>query len=260
MRVPVFAANWKMNKTLNEVEGFVAELTKRLADGPRKAASDYQLVVAPSAVHLPRLVKAAAATPIEPSAQNCGTDRAGAFTGEVSPAVLRELGCPWVILGHSERRHVFGETDELIGKRLRAALQEGLKVIFCVGEKLDERKSNRTMDVVSRQLSVLKQVASDPTWSNVVVAYEPVWAIGTGETATPEQAQEVHGAIRRWFSDQGWSKPAQTMRVLYGGSVTPANAEALMGQEDVDGLLVGGASLEASKFAELVLNGLKSAF
>lgn len=257
-RVPVFAANWKMNKALSEVEGYVAQLSERLAPLTQKAGKDYQLMVAPSAVHLPFLVKAARGSAVECCAQNCGTEKSGAFTGEVSPVVLKEVGCSWVLVGHSERRHVFGESNDLVGRRLKAALQEGLKVILCVGEKIEERRSNRTFDVVSSHLSVINRVVSDTMWPNLVVAYEPVWAIGTGETATPEQAQEVHAFIRRWLVQQGWNQPASALRILYGGSVNPGNSESLMAKEDVDGLLVGGASLDPVKFAELVTNGLKA--
>jgi triosephosphate isomerase (TIM) len=257
-RTPIFAANWKMNKMVSEVEAYVSDLSKRLSAGPRKPGKDYQVLVAPPATHLQTLVRVAAGKAIEPCAQNCGTEKAGAFTGEISPAVLKEIGCNWTLLGHSERRHVFKETDEMVAKRMKAALAEGLKVVLCVGEKIEERRAQRTFDVVGTQLYILKQLMTDNAWPSLVVAYEPVWAIGTGETATPEQAQEVHAFIRGWFSEQGWSRQAADLRLLYGGSVNPANSASLMEKSDVDGLLVGGASLDSGKFAELTLNGLGS--
>jgi triosephosphate isomerase (TIM) len=254
-RIPVYAANWKMNKALAEVEGFVGTLRKRLSELPRRAGVDYETVVAPTALHLPLLVKAAAGSPIQPSAQNCGYEKAGAFTGEISPETLKELGCPWVILGHSERRHVFQESDALIAKRLKAALDCGLKVILCVGEKLEARQSGKTLEVVAGQLSLLKDAGFAGRWDQLVLAYEPVWAIGTGETATPAQAQEAHAFIRKWVSGVA-PQAALALRILYGGSANAANSAVLMRETDVDGLLVGGASLDANSFADLIRNGL----
>ncbi len=254
-RVPFFAANWKMNKALSEVEGFVGGFRKRLSDLPRRAGVDYETLVAPTALHLPLLVRAVAGTPVQTAAQNCGTEKAGAFTGEISPAVLAEMGVPWVILGHSERRHVFGESDSLIEKRLKAALDSGLKVILCVGEKLDARKAGKTLEVVEGQLSILRGAGFGSRWDSLVIAYEPVWAIGTGETATPAQAQEAHAFIRKWVAKVA-PQAATSVRILYGGSANAANSGTLMKEPDVDGLLVGGASLDANTFADLIRNGL----
>ncbi len=254
-RVPFYAANWKMNKALSEVESFVGTFRKRLSDLPRRAGVDYEALVAPTALHLPSLVKAVAGTPVLTAAQNCGYEKAGAFTGEISPAVLSELGVPWVILGHSERRHVFHETDELIGKRLKGALDSGLKVILCVGEKLDARKAGKTLEVVEGQLSLLRDAGFASRWDSLVIAYEPVWAIGTGETATPPQAQEAHAFIRKWVAKVA-PQAAGPLRILYGGSANAANSGVLMKEPDVDGLLVGGASLDANTFADLIRNGL----
>lgn len=254
-RVPIYAANWKMNKGLAETEPFVGALRKRLSDLPRRAGTDYEVVVAPTALHLAGLVRSVSGSPIQPSAQNCGFEKSGAFTGEISPAVLSEMGCPWVILGHSERRHVFMETDALIAKRLKAALDSGLKVILCVGEKLEARKAGKTLEVVEGQLSILQDAGFAGRWDQLVVAYEPVWAIGTGETATPAQAQEAHAFIRKWVAGVA-PRAAGGLRILYGGSANAGNSGVLMKETDVDGLLVGGASLDANSFADLIRNGL----
>lgn len=173
----------------------------------------------------------------------------GAFTGEVSPAQLKDVGATWVILGHSERRQVFGESDELIAQKVVHALDQGLKVIACIGETLQEREAGQTEAVVFRQSKALTDVIKD--WTNVVVAYEPVWAIGTGKTATPDQAQEVHGALRKWLADNVSADVASALRIQYGGSVTAANCKELASQPDIDGFLVGGASLKP-EFVQIV--------
>lgn len=176
------------------------------------------------------------------AAQNCYKEPKGAFTGEISPDMLKDIGIEWVILGHSERRSVFGESDELIADKCKHALDSGLKVILCCGEKLDEREGGKTEEVVVRQLSACAKKIKD--WTNVVVAYEPVWAIGTGKTATPAQAQEVHAQIRSWMKEKVNAGVADNTRILYGGSVTADNCRELAKQADVDGSLVGGASLK----------------
>lgn len=254
-RISVFAANWKMNKGVSETLPFVQQLQTLLADTP--VGKLYQVVLAPPATHLSTMACAIAKTSFESSAQNCGTAKSGAFTGEISPVVIKDLQAKWVILGHSERRHVYKETDALVLSRMKAALEEGLSVIFCVGELLEERKTGKTFEVVERQLSILKQV-SPGHLPQVVVAYEPVWAIGTGETATPQQAQEVHARIRAWVSKNLSSETGEKLRILYGGSVKPENSKDIMAEADVDGLLVGGASLEAATFASVIKNGLLS--
>lgn len=250
----VFAANWKMNKAVKETAPFACDLLGKLKDVNSKVG--YEVVVAPPATHLTTLIGAAKGTPIQVSAQNCGTAKNGAFTGEISPVVLQEIGCRWVILGHSERRHVYKETDQLIAERLKAALTEKMVPIFCVGELITERKANETTKVVDRQLSVLKSFSKDEL-KDLVIAYEPVWAIGTGEVATPEQAEEVHLHIRSWLSSNLGQELANSMRILYGGSVKADNASAIMAKPNVDGLLVGGASLEANSFFGVIANGLK---
>ncbi|KAA0195203.1 hypothetical protein HAZT_HAZT004610, partial [Hyalella azteca] len=176
------------------------------------------------------------------AAQNCYKAAKGAYTGEIAPGMIKDLGCEWVILGHSERRNVFGESDQLISEKIGFALSEGLKVIPCFGEQLAERESGRTQEVVFSQLAAMKPNITD--WSRVVLAYEPVWAIGTGKTATPQQAQEVHAQLRQWLRDNVSEEVANSTRIIYGGSVTAATCKELASMPDIDGFLVGGASLK----------------
>jgi len=183
------------------------------------------------------------------AAQNCYKAEKGAFTGEISPAMIKDCGCEWVILGHSERRNIFGETDQLIGEKVGFALQSGLSVIPCIGELLEEREAGKTTEVCFRQLKAIAQNVTD--WSRVVIAYEPVWAIGTGKTATPEQAQEVHAAIRKWLEENVSADVAAATRILYGGSVSASNCRELAACPDIDGSLVGGASLKPD-FVQIV--------
>lgn len=183
------------------------------------------------------------------AAQNCYKVSKGAFTGEIPPAMLKDVGANWVILGHSERRHVFNEPDDLIADKAAHALAEGLNVIACIGEKLDEREAGNTEKVVATQMAAYAKTIKD--WKNVVVAYEPVWAIGTGVTATPQQAQEVHAYLRKWLTENISKEVSDTLRIQYGGSVTAANCKELAGQPDIDGFLVGGASLKP-EFIEII--------
>lgn len=250
----LFAANWKMNKSFASGPTFINELSTQLQS--LKSPVSYETVVAPQATHLATMVSAAKGKALAISAQNAGTAKSGAFTGEISPSILKEIGCHWVILGHSERRHVFLETDEMISQRLKAVLEEELTPILCVGELISERKANQTFSVVDRQLSILKSFAK-PALKSLVIAYEPVWAIGTGETATPEQAQEVHAHIRGWLSKELGQELANSTRILYGGSVKAENSQTIMAKPDIDGLLVGGASLEVPSFFGVISNGLK---
>jgi len=258
-RVPIFAANWKMNKSLKEANDYIGRFQGLIGDIPISVGKDCELILCPQATHLGQCAEALKSTPFRLGAQNCGTARFGAFTGEISPSVLKEMGVEWVILGHSERRHVFKEDDYLIFSRVRAALDEGLRILFCVGEILQDRKAGKTFKIVEHQLSFLKQAQSpllelDP----LVVAYEPVWAIGTGENATPSQAQEIHAFIREWVKEKFSSEQALRLRILYGGSAKPENSAQLMAQPDVDGLLIGTASLDPVIFAGVIKNGLKS--
>jgi len=199
------------------------------------------VVVGVPAVYLD-FVKANAPPNVEVAAQNCFKADKGAFTGETSPLMLKDIGVNWVILGHSERRQIFGESDELIAEKVAFALSNGLKVIACIGETLDEREAGKTEEVVFRQTQAIADKIQD--WTNVVVAYEPVWAIGTGKTASPQQAQDVHQALRQWFAKCVSPEVAASIRIQYGGSVTGANAQELGSQPDIDGFLVGGASLK----------------
>lgn len=257
-RTPIFAANWKMNKLVRESAEFVEKFTSAMVDCPLKAGKDFEVLLAPSPTHLSTLAGLLKNTPFKLSAQNSGTTQFGAFTGETSPAVLKELGCDWVILGHSERRHVFKEDDALIMSRVHAALTEGLNVLLCVGEVLADRKAGNTFKTIETQLSKLKESLPPGSISRLSLAYEPVWAIGTGEVATPEQAQEVHLFIRKWLAEKCNFEESTKIRILYGGSVKPDNSAQIMAQKDVDGLLVGGASLDPATFAGVIKSGLKS--
>ncbi|KAM9326209.1 triosephosphate isomerase [Gastrophryne carolinensis] len=185
----------------------------------------------------------------EVAAQNCYKVPKGAFTGEISPAMIKDVGAGWVILGHSERRHVFGESDELIGQKVAHALSEGVGVIACIGEKLDQREAGITDKIVAEQTRIIADNVKD--WSKVVLAYEPVWAIGTGKTATPQQAQEVHAKLREWLKTHVSDSVAQSVRIIYGGSVTGGTCKELASQQDIDGFLVGGASLKP-EFIEII--------
>ncbi len=253
----IFAANWKMNHALKDIENFVPKFKENVSE---KVWENSAVILAPQSIHLMALGKLIQNSRIQLSAQNCGPQVSGAFTGEVSAAQIKEAGASWVIIGHSERRHVFKETEELLASRLKIALQEGLNVIYCVGELLEERKKGTTFEVIEKQLSNLKAAIAtlgEAVSSRIVIAYEPVWAIGTGENATPDQAEEAHAYIRGWWKKNAHN--AEALRILYGGSVKPENAKSLMAEMDVDGLLVGGSSLDPNAFAEIIKNGLLSA-
>ena len=250
MRKPIVAGNWKMNKVNAEAEALAAGVMRELA-----GVTEVDVVLCPPFTALATVGKAIAGTRIELGAQNMHWEKSGAYTGEVSAAMLRDLGCKWVILGHSERRQYFHETDEAVNRKIKAALAENLRPIVCVGETLEERDSSRTQAVVERQVREgLKGLGS--ALSHIVVAYEPVWAIGTGRTATPAQAQDVHQLIRGVLADISDAKLAQEVRIQYGGSVKASNARELFGQADIDGGLIGGAALEVGSFAEIVKAGV----
>ncbi len=251
MRAPVIAANWKMHKTIGEARAF-ADAFRRLAGaGPR-----CEIVVAAPFTALSALRDAFAGTPIAVAAQNVHPEPAGAFTGEISVAMLVDAGCRWVILGHSERRALFGETDAFVARKLAAALAARLRPIVCVGESLAEREAGRTFDVVGAQLDGSLAGVTPEQASGLVVAYEPVWAIGTGRTATPEIAQQVHAFARQRLAQRFGADAAAAIRIQYGGSVKPDNSAALLGQPDIDGALVGGASLDPESFWAIIRNGL----
>lgn len=224
-----------MNGTKDSIDGIISFLKK----GPLNP--DTEVVVGCPQCYL-SYVRENLPEEIGVAAQNCYKVPKGAFTGEISPAMIKDCGCEWVILGHSERRNVFDESDELISQKVGHALEAGLKVIPCIGEKLEERENNQTDEVVFAQMQALLPNISD--WSRVVIAYEPVWAIGTGKTATPEQAQDVHAKLRNWLSENVSSEVAESCRIIYGGSVSPANCAELAKMGDIDGFLVGGASLK----------------
>jgi triosephosphate isomerase len=249
MRKPFVAGNWKMNTDSHSS----VDLAKCIASGSSEIAG-HRLTVAvcPPFVYLQTVAKALSASSIAVCAQDVYYEHKGAFTGEISAAMLKDIGCTYALCGHSERRHVIGESDELINKKVAAAISGGLLPILCVGELLSERKALQTSAVVSRQIRNGLAGLSDEKISAVTIAYEPVWAIGTGLTATPQQAQEAHDLIRKLLAGMYNSKLAEEIRILYGGSVRPDNAAELMAQDDVDGLLVGGASLKSEDFLAII--------
>jgi len=236
-----------MNKTVGEALDLVRELKKAIS-----GVKEVEVAVAPPFTALYAVRRELEGTPIRLAAQNLYWEEKGAFTGEVSPLMVKEVGCHYVIIGHSERRQFFGETDETVNRRIKAALAQGLKVIFCMGETLKEREEGKTFPVIERQMSGGLKGLGDKDLRNIVTAYEPVWAIGTGKTATPEQAEEVHRFIREKVEKLYSRKVSEEIRIQYGGSVTPENIKGLMGQPDIDGALVGGASLKAESFSKIV--------
>jgi triosephosphate isomerase len=250
MRRKFIAGNWKMNKTAEEGAGLVRELVQELAD-----TDSADVAVVPPFTALAAVAAELRGSTIELGAQNMHAEASGAFTGEISAGMLLAAGCKYVILGHSERRGLFGETDETVNRKLKAALEAGLLAIVCVGETLEEREAGRTEEVVFGQVKQSLADLDAKDMLKVTVAYEPVWAIGTGKTATPEQAQEVHAGIRNLLGETFGKACAETVRIQYGGSVKPGNAKAILAQDDVDGALVGGASLKAADFAAIVRAG-----
>jgi triosephosphate isomerase len=246
-RLPFIAGNWKMNKTVGEALDLIRELK---ADISR--VKTVEVAVAPPFTALHAVHKELEGSPIHLAAQNLYWEEKGAFTGEVSSFMLKEVGCHYVIIGHSERRQLFGETDETVNRRIKAALAQGLKVIFCMGETLKEREEGKTFSVIERQVEGGLKGLGDQEMENMVIAYEPVWAIGTGKTATPEQAEEVHRFIRGKLAKLYSREVSEEIRIQYGGSVTPENIKGLMNQPNIDGALVGGASLKAESFSKIV--------
>ena len=247
MRRIIIAGNWKMNEGIGESISLVKEL-KRLV----KDFGDRGIIVCPPFTSLAAVGAEIKGSNIELGAQNMHFEKEGAFTGEVSSLMLKEIGVEYVILGHSERRHVFGERDELINKKIKAALENKLKPIFCVGETLKEREKGRTKQVVGDQINDGLKNVKKKDMKEMVIAYEPVWAIGTGENATPEQAEEVHLFIRKLLGELFDDKIGEGISILYGGSVKPGNIKELIAKDNIDGVLVGGASLDAKSFSEIV--------
>lgn len=248
MRTPLIAGNWKMHKTLPEARELVAALRAGLETTPE--ANEADVLICPPFTLLFPMAKAVSGSRIHLGAQNTHEESQGAFTGEVSVSMLKETGCSHIIVGHSERRHVFGEPPERLAKKVRAVTAAGLTAIYCVGETLVQREGGATESVVNQQLNEV--VTRDIPADRLVIAYEPVWAIGTGRNATPAQAQEVHAFIRRRLAEVYDPATAERLRILYGGSVKPVNAGDLLGQPDVDGALVGGACLVAEDFLAII--------
>jgi triosephosphate isomerase len=246
-RKPIIAGNWKMNLTVSEALDLGAEIRNRCG---RFRGVD--VVLAPTGLALYPLARRLEDSAIHVAAQNCHWADKGAYTGELAPPHLADAGCTYVIVGHSERRQFFGETDEGVSKKARALHDHGLRPIICVGETLDIREAGGHIGHVKRQTAAAIELLTKDELAETVIAYEPVWAIGTGRTATPEQAQEVHGAIRQALAQFAGATVANRVRIQYGGSVKPANIRALMAQADIDGALVGGASLKADSFAQIV--------
>jgi triosephosphate isomerase len=253
MRIPCIAGNWKMFKTVHDAVVYAKEFR-----GMVKDVTGVDIVIAPPFLAVHAVAEAVRNSPVAVAAQNLSWEKEGAFTGEVSAPMIREAGAEYVIVGHSERRQYFGETDESVNRKAVAALAADLVPIVCIGETLSEREGNQTLDVLDRQIKLGLDRLTGEQIAGLVIAYEPVWAIGTGRTATSQQAQEAHEHIRRrlraWFGGDA----ADACRVVYGGSVKPDNIAELVAQPDVDGALVGGASLTPRSFADIVLRGRAS--
>lgn len=246
MRSKIVAGNWKMNKNLNETKALLEELSGKL---PKTEA---EVIVAPTFVNLADAARTLESSEIKVAAQNMHFAKSGAFTGEISADMLLNINVDTVIIGHSERRAYFGETDDLLAKKVKAALENNMRVIFCFGEELEERKTGNHFNVVESQLkNGLFDLPAD-AWQHIVLAYEPVWAIGTGETASPEQAQEMHAFIRKTITGAYDSSIANEVSILYGGSVKPSNAQEIFSKPDVDGGLIGGAALVADDFVAII--------
>ena len=249
MRRPIIVANWKMNKTLSETREFISEFRRLLC-----LKGDVDIALSTPFTALSTAAEALKDTEIRLAGQDLFWEDKGAYTGEISAIMLRDVGCTYVIIGHSERRQFFGETDETVSKKVKASLRNGLLPIICIGETPREREDGITFKVIERQLSgALRDIAKDNV-VNTIVAYEPVWAIGTGKTATPSQANEAHQFIRERLSEAYNAGVAGGVRIIYGGSVTPENISSLMAEKEINGVLVGGASLKAESFAKICNN------
>ncbi|OMP30492.1 triose-phosphate isomerase [Mangrovimonas sp. DI 80] len=246
MRKHIVAGNWKMNNDLSMTETLISELKKQTI------TSDAEVMIAPVFTNLWPAYQALKDSDIEVIAQNMHFAESGAYTGEVSASMLKSVGVKTVILGHSERREYFNETDELLAKKVDAALANDMRVIFCFGEELAERKAGKEQEVVGSQIANALFHLDASAFKHIVLAYEPVWAIGTGETASPEQAQDMHAFIRKTLADKYGAEVADVVSILYGGSVKPANAQEIFSKPDVDGGLIGGASLNADDFFAIV--------
>lgn len=249
MRQKIVAGNWKMNKNTGQTQELIAELLQKLPQ------TEAKVIIAPTFVNLVQAVNQTKGTAIEVVAQNMHQAEGGAFTGEISADMLTSIGIKTVILGHSERRAYFHETDALLANKVNTALKHDMKVIFCFGEELKDRQDKQHFNIVEYQLKDALFHLGEEAWKNIILAYEPVWAIGTGETASPEQAQEMHKFIRETILERYGSTVAENVSILYGGSVKPDNAKEIFSQADVDGGLIGGASLKADDFIGII-NGI----
>lgn len=249
MRKKIVAGNWKMNNDKKATRSLIKGIRKSIK---KLSLDNTRVIVAPTFVNLSSAVKRAKKSKVEVVAQNMHQAKNGAFTGEISADMLKSIGVKTVILGHSERRTYFGETDEILAEKVNTALENGLETIFCFGELLEDRKSDNHFKVVENQLTNALFYLEAESFKNIVLAYEPVWAIGTGETASPEQAQEMHAFIRSLLVKKYNEETANNVSILYGGSVKPANAEEIFSKEDVDGGLIGGASLKAEDFTAII--------
>ncbi len=247
MRRPLIAGNWKMNNNCAQSVELVTQLMKMVSD-----SSGVDIVVAPPYTALSSVATLLKGSSLGLAAQNIFWEEAGAFTGEIGPGMLTDVGCTHVIIGHSERRQYFNETDDTVNKRLKAALRTSLIPIVCIGETLAEREERKTLSVIEQQVTEGLRGVTPNEMERTIIAYEPVWAIGTGKTASPQQAQEVHHFIRELIEKIYSKQIAEQVRILYGGSVKPENSNSLMEQEDIDGALVGGASLKAESFAGII--------
>lgn len=247
MRRKIIAGNWKMHKTNSEAIQFVKMLKVKLINFKKT-----DIVVCPTFTSLSEVSQILDSTNIGVGAQNLHYEDKGAFTGEISAEMLLSAGCEYVIIGHSERRQYFNETDQTVNKKVHKALEKGLKPIVCIGELLEEREDNQTMNVIERQVRALFEGISEEDAAKLVLAYEPVWAIGTGKVATPDQAQEVHAFIRKLMAELYSENLSQSVRIQYGGSMKAANAKELLSQPDIDGGLIGGACLETDSFRDLI--------
>lgn len=246
MRLPIIAGNWKMHMTKDTALSYLKDFKERVK------GTDVEVVICPPSTLLNLLKEAAKGTNIKIGSQNMYWEEQGAFTGETSPIMLKDLGIDYCIIGHSERRQYFGETDETVNKKIKAAIKHGIKPIVCVGETLEERKEGKTESLIKKQVTQAFKNIDLEDVKNIVIAYEPIWAIGTGETATPEMANSAIAHIREVVRDIYNEGISEEIRIQYGGSVKPNNIEELMGQDDIDGALVGGASLKADSFSEIV--------
>ncbi len=253
MRKPFIAGNWKMNPGVNAGIALVRELKNSLSE-----YKDLEIVIIPPFTHLYPVKKEIYGTNIKLGAQNMHWEEKGAFTGEISPLMLKEIGCSYVIIGHSERRKYFGETDEIVNLKAKSALTQGLYPIICIGETLEEREKGVTFNIVEEQLRISINGFSEEDIMKTVIAYEPVWAIGTGKNAAPEQAEEVHSFIRNIVGEIYGIENSNYVIIIYGGSVTMENSYSLLKMKNVDGFLVGGASLKGNSFTGIVENGLKA--